>query len=95
MKPTDQTLPVAPPRLHPVSLLVGLILMLAGSLYPPLMASADGRADHRLLLLLLWAMSAGFVHGVGFQPRTRLWRLVFSATAMWLALAAALLYRLS
>lgn len=95
MKPDNPPGPAAPPRLHPVSLLIGLILMLAGSLYPPLMAGAGGRADHRLLLLLLWAMSAGIVRGVGFQPRAWLWRLLFSAAAMWLALAAAVLYRLS
>ena len=43
--------------------------MVGGTLYPPLMADAAGRADHGLAMALFWAMSAGFVRGVGFVPR--------------------------
>ncbi len=77
---------------HLPSLLAGLAIMLAGSIYPLLFAGADGRADHGLALALFWAMSAGFVRGVGFVPRARVWRLLFSgwACAAGLLLAAIL-----
>jgi predicted membrane protein len=43
-------------------------------------------------MALFWAMSAGFIRGVGFVPRARVWRWLFSgwACAAALALAAAL-----
>lgn len=80
-------------RMHPFSLLVAVALMLGGSVYPLLMANAQGQADHRLALLWLWAMSAGFVHGVGFVPRARVWRVLLSAGTMALALVGALALR--
>ncbi len=73
---------------HLPSLLAGLAIMLAGSIYPLLFAGADGRVDHGLALALFWAMSAGFVRGVGFVPRARIWRLLFSG---WSCLAGLLL----
>jgi predicted membrane protein len=58
-----------------------------------LMANASGRADHRLAMLLCWAMSAGFIRGVGFVPRAALWRWLFSSWACALALGLALAAR--
>lgn len=80
---------VAPLRLHAPSLAVGLAVMLAGTLYPPLMADAAGRADHGLAMALFWAMSAGFVRGVGFVPRFGPWRWLYSGWAVVAALALA------
>lgn len=70
------------------SLLVAAAIMLAGSVYPLLFAGADGKADHGLAMALFWAMSAGFVRGVGFMPRAWIWRLLFSG---WSCLAGLLL----
>lgn len=81
----------APTSLHWPSLAAGLVLMLAGTAYPLVFARADGHADHGLALLLFWAMSAGFVRGVGFIPRHRAWRLLFSGWACLAALALAAL----
>ena len=81
----------APTSLHWPSLAAGLVLMLAGTAYPLVFARADGHADHGLALLLFWAMSAGFVRGVGFIPRYRAWRLLFSGWACLAALALAAL----
>lgn len=80
-----------PSRLHWPSLTAGLVLMLTGTAYPLVFARADGRADHGLALLLFWAMSAGFVRGVGFIPRHRAWRLLLSGWACLAALAWAAL----
>lgn len=81
----------SPARLHGPCLLTGIALMLAGTAYPLLFARAGGRADHGLALLLFWAMSAGFVRGVGFVPRQRAWRVLFSGWACLAALALAAL----
>jgi predicted membrane protein len=59
-------------------LAVALAIMLGGTLYPPLMTGADGRADHALAMALFWAMSAGFVRGMGFVPRAAMWRWLLS-----------------
>ncbi|MCL4772371.1 MAG: hypothetical protein KJZ98_00310 [Burkholderiaceae bacterium] len=66
--------------------------MVGGTAYPPLMADSAGQADHGLAMALFWAMSAGFVRGVGFVPRTAVWYWLFSgwACAAALVLAAAL-----
>lgn len=75
----------APSRIHVPCLAVAVAIMLACTLYPPMMTDAGGKADHGLATALFMAMSAGFVRGVGFIPRTRAWRWVFSA---WTCLAA-------
>ncbi|MFM2121372.1 MAG: hypothetical protein RL722_2840 [Pseudomonadota bacterium] len=80
--------------MHLPSLAVGLVIMLGGTAWPWLMARSGGQADHGLALLLFWAMSAGFVRGVGFVPQRRVWRWLFSGWACALALAAAGLLRL-
>ncbi len=85
----------AAPRVHLPSLAVGLAIMVAGTLYPPLMADAAGRADHALAMALFWAMSAGFVRGVGFVPRLWLWRGLFSGWAVVAALTLAAAARLT
>lgn len=78
----------APTCLHWPSLLTGVAVMLAGTAYPLVFARADGHADHGLALLLFWAMSAGFIRGVGFIPTYRTWRWLFSG---WACLAAVVL----
>jgi predicted membrane protein len=52
-------------------------------------------ANHGLLSLVMLGVSAGFVHGVGFVPQHKLWRIVFApwlawplmGTGLWLLLA--------
>jgi predicted membrane protein len=85
--PTVPARPAAP-RIQLPSLAVALVIMVAGTLYPPLMADAAGKADHNLAMALFWAMSAGFVRGVGFVPRLWVWRALFSG---WSCAAALLL----
>lgn len=74
------------PRIHGASLAAGLIVMAVGTVYPYIVANRDGHADHGLATLLFWAMSAGLVRGVGFIPRHRVWRVLFSGGACALAL---------
>jgi len=84
----------APARMHLPSLAVGLLVMVGGTLYPPLMADAAGKADHHLAMALFWAMSAGFVRGVGFVPRLWVWRAIFSGWACAAALLLATVLKL-
>lgn len=69
-------------------LTVGLVLMVVLTLYPPLLVNRQGQADHALATALLFAMSAGFISGVGFVPRWWGWRWLFSG---WACAAALLL----
>lgn len=80
-------------RLHGPSLAAALLIMVGGTVYPPLLTNAQGKADHALLMLLMWSMSAGFVRGVGFRPRFTVWRWLFSGWACAAALLAAVVYR--
>ncbi|MCP1463233.1 MULTISPECIES: cyd operon YbgE family protein [Pseudomonas] len=79
----------APSRLHPLSLLIAVAIMLVCTLYPPLMAAPDGKADHGLAMALFTAMSVAFVRGVGFVPRARAWRWLFSGWTCFASLAVA------
>ena len=83
-----------PSRIQWPSLTVALLIMVGGTLYPPLMADAAGKADHDLAMALFWAMSAGFVRGVGFVPRRRIWRVIFSGWACAAALLLAAVLKL-
>lgn len=74
------------PRIHAASLAAGLIVMAVGTVYPYIMTNRAGHADHILAMLLFWAMSAGLVRGVGFIPRHRVLRALFSGWACALAL---------
>lgn len=78
----------SPSAMHLPSLLAALVIMLAGTIYPPLLARTNGTVDHGLLMALFWAMSAGLVRGVGFVPRAFVWKLLFSG---WSCAAALLL----
>ena len=84
----------AAPRIQWPSLAVALVIMVAGTLYPPLMADAAGKADHNLAMALFWAMSAGFVRGVGFVPRLWVWRALFSGWSCAAALMLAAVLKL-
>lgn len=81
------------PGLHWPSLLVAVLIMVVGTLYPPLMADSAGKADHSLAMALFWAMSAGFIRGVGFVPKYWLWRWLFSGWSCMLGLLAAAYFK--
>jgi len=74
--------------MRPLSLVVALVIMLGGSVYPFMFAGQDGGVDHSFVSAVFWAMSAGLVNGVGFRPRFVVWRWLFSG---WACLGALLL----
>lgn len=83
--------PVRPTRIGWLPLLTALVIMFGITLWPSMLTAADGKADHWAALTLFWAMSAGFVSGIGYRPDFRLWRLMLSAPACMAGLALALI----
>lgn len=79
------------PGIRLLPLVAALAIMLGVTAWPRVLAGAQGGADHLAALALFWAMSAGFVAGVGFQPRGWIWRALFGAPACALGLALAVL----
>lgn len=74
---------------HVPSLLIAIVIMLVGTVYPLVFARQDGSANHSLAFALFWAMSAGLVRGVGFVPRAFVWKLLFSGWSCTIALMLA------
>lgn len=72
-----------------LSLLIGIVVTLVMTVYPHVATRPDGSPDMFSAALLFWAMSAGFVHGLGFIPRLLPLRLLFSLPAIVIALAGA------
>ena len=88
---TSGPLTVAAPGLQPLCLGIAICIMLGGTLYPPLLApSGTGAGSHLIACLMLWAMTSGFVRGVGFAPRSALWRVLLSTPACLASLALAI-----
>lgn len=76
-----------------LSLLLASPLALLLLIHPAAMLDEQGRYSHSLLMLVMVGVAGGFVHGVGFDPYNRLWRLLFGPSCAWplLALGYALL----
>lgn len=87
VKTTRPDAPAATPgaRTRPPALALALAITLGITAYPHALAGPDGGADHWAAMAAFWAMSAGYVSGVGFRPRHALPRALFSG---WSCLAA-------
>lgn len=72
-----------------LALVIGIGVTLVMTVYPHIAAKADGSPDMFSAALLFWAMSAGFVRGLGFIPHLLALRLLFSLPAAFIALAMA------
>ena len=66
-----------------VSLLLAIALSVLILVYPRAVATSVSDVNHSLLNLLMWGISIGFIHGVGFVPRMAIWRTVFSPFIGW------------
>lgn len=70
-----------------LSMLLALALAALITFYPP----ALGSLSHGLITLVIWGVSAGFVHGIGFDPDARIWRAVFGPISAWVLMGMGLL----
>lgn len=79
-----------PSRVFSLLLATPLALLL---IHSAAMLDAEGGYSYGLLMLMLmlmlvmWGISSGFIHGVGFDPYSRLWRIVFHPLDGWLLMA--------
>ena len=69
-----------------LSLVLASVLAILITLYPPALA----KLSHGLLTLVIWGVCAGFVHGIGFDPEARFWRVVLGPVSAWLWMALGL-----
>lgn len=71
-----------------------LALILAGCIFwdPTRFAAKTSSLEIWEGLLLIWAVCAGVVRGVGFKPQRTLWRAFFAPLPAIVILAAGLLY---
>ena len=65
------------------SLLLAVPLSLILLIHPITILNAQGHYNHNLLMLVMWGVAAGYVHGVGFDPRARVWQVVFHPPVAW------------
>ena len=92
---TTEAAPLRHPASRALSLLLAVPLALLLLIHPAAMLDAEGGYSHGLLMLVMLGVSAGFVHGVGFDPRGQPWRWVFGPLCGWalMALGYALLLK--
>lgn len=78
-----------------LSLLLAAPLALVLLIHPAAMLDGQGGYSHPQLMLVMWGISAGFVHGVGFVPQWWGWRWLLGSLPAWLfcALGYAVLFQ--
>jgi cyd operon protein YbgE len=73
-----------------ISLISASALALIITFYPPALSHNGTMPSHGLLALVMLGICAGFVHGIGFMPRSAFWRAVFHPLAAWVLMALGL-----
>lgn len=74
------------------SLVGALALMALMTVYPRGLTRDGVAIDHALLTLIMWGLSAGFVHGVGFVPRHPVLRVLLGPIVAWLLMGLGLAF---
>lgn len=64
-----------------LTIAIGLSLLLL--VFPFLLGSELGAREHVALTLLLLGISGAFVHGFGYEPQRRAWRVLFHPLTAW------------
>lgn len=71
------------PWVRGISLLAALAISAVLMLYPYAVGTQMTARTHIALPFLLFGVSGGFVHGLGFKPDSRVLRAVFSPLVAW------------
>lgn len=78
-------LPSKPAHTALLPLCVAILITLVVSVYPPILTDKEGHTDYWAALMIFWAMTAGYVRGVGFIPRVGWCRWLLSSWALAVA----------
>ena len=62
------------------------------TLYPHAVVSGAGAPDHAELMVCLWGIAGGYVHGVGFVPRNPVLRIVLGPVIAWLLMLGGIMW---
>ncbi|WP_331346536.1 cyd operon YbgE family protein [Cellvibrio sp. UBA7661] len=57
---------------------LSLMVMVLITAWPHFLGSTPDTMDHNAAMVLMFGMSCGFVYGIGFTPKLRIWRWLFS-----------------
>ncbi|MDV7210922.1 cyd operon YbgE family protein [Azotobacter beijerinckii] len=81
--------------LRTLSLLLASPLALILLIHPSMIVDPEAGYSHSLLMLVMLGISSGFIHGVGFDPRGLIWRILFHPVGGWvlMGLGYAVLYK--
>lgn len=66
-----------------LSFILAVVLSVLILVWPHAVAVSLTEIRHGLLSLLMWGMAAGFVHGVGYVPVHRIWRVLLGPMLGW------------
>ncbi|WP_200884501.1 cyd operon protein YbgE [Erwinia oleae] len=71
-----------------------MALLLAGCMFwdPRRFAASSSSLEIWQGLLMMWAVCAGVIHGVGFSPRRLRWQTFFSPVPAWCVLLPGLIF---
>jgi cyd operon protein YbgE len=72
-----------------LSLVMALALSVIILIVPHAVTNADNSVNHTHLMLLLYGMMIGFIHGMGFVPNTTIFRLMFHPIIGWILMIGA------
>ena len=72
------------------SFLLAAVLSLLILVYPRILASSAEQLNHGMLILWMWGIAAGFIHGVGYIPRIKIWRVLLGPLFAWLFMLLAI-----
>lgn len=76
-----------------ITLSAAFVLMLLVTLFPRPLTVEDGSPiGHGALMLIMWGLAAGFVHGIGFIPRNRILRALLGPVVAWLGMGMVLVF---
>jgi cyd operon protein YbgE len=75
-----------------ISLILALLLSALILLIPQAVTNADNSVNHTTLMLLLFGIMLGFIHGVGFKVTSSPSRYFFSPSIAWLIMIIGLVF---
>ena len=77
-----------------ISFVLACALSVLIFIYPNAIATSVNDIQHSILMLIMWGISGGFVHGVGYIPVHRIWRILLGPPVSWFLLCGGVTFLL-